>query len=113
MITVINGKKEGFLGKDKIYIGRKNESYHLNSSVLGNPFTIGKDGDRKEVVEKYRKWLWKEIQEKGEVYQELVKIGKQVKEGNEIKLVCWCKPLDCHGDVVKKCIEWMMKEKLV
>lgn len=85
----------------------------MSSSVLGNPFAINKDGDRKEVVEKYRKWLWSEFKKKSEVYQELVRIAKKVKAGDSVQLACWCKPLACHGDVVKKCIEWMIKEKLV
>ena len=29
MITVINGKTNGFLGNDKIYIGRENKTYGL------------------------------------------------------------------------------------
>ncbi|PIW12451.1 MAG: hypothetical protein COW35_01440, partial [Candidatus Infernicultor aquiphilus] len=34
-----------------VYIGRP--------SKWGNPFTIGKDGTRSEVIEKYRIWLMK------------------------------------------------------
>lgn len=37
--------------KDKydIYIGRP--------SIFSNPFVIGQDGNRKEVIEQYREWL--------------------------------------------------------
>jgi hypothetical protein len=108
MLRILNGKKDGFLGKDKIYIGRK--GYGLNGSVLANKFVIGKDGTREEVIEQYRKWLWLEFNKKGEVYEELVRIGKLVKAGNNVDLVCWCKPLACHGDVVKSCVEWMIKQ---
>lgn len=107
MIKVLNGKKVGFIGKNKIYIGRN--SYGFKGSVLNNKFKIGKDGNRDEVVEKYRRWLWIEFKKKGKVYEELVRISKQVIEGKEVELICWCSPQRCHGDVVKSCIEWMVK----
>jgi hypothetical protein len=37
----------------------------------------------------------------------LVEIGRK----KELVLLCWCKPLPCHGDVVKSCLEWMDKNK--
>lgn len=111
MFVVLNGKKDGFVGENKIYIGRK--GYGLNGSVLANKFVIGKDGNREEVVEKYRRWLWIEFNKKGKVYEELIRIANLVKKGENVELVCWCKPLSCHGDIVKKCVEWMIKEGVV
>ncbi len=61
-----------------VYIGRP--------SKWGNPFVIGRDGTRAEVIEKYRAY----IQSKGYDFSELR--GKV--------LGCWCKPLACHGDVL-------------
>jgi hypothetical protein len=113
MLDVINGKVNGFVGSSKIYIGRGNKSYGVVSSVLQNRFKIDRDGNRDEVVEKYRKWLWVEVNKKGEVFDELVRIAKKVKMGEKVELVCWCKPLKCHGDVVKSCIEWMIRENMV
>ena len=52
MITVINGKRDGFIGKDKIYIGRKNKSYNLNQSPLHNPFDQSY-GDKESRLRKY------------------------------------------------------------
>lgn len=86
-----------------IYIGR--------GSVLGNKFRIGVDGSRKEVIEKYRMWLWGEIKRNNRVVVNelwrLIEIGRE----KDLVLLCWCKPLPCHGDVVKSCIEWMDKNK--
>jgi len=113
MFEVINGKNSGFLGNSKIYIGRANKSYLLKGSVLQNRFVIGQDGNREEVVAKYRQWLWQEVQKRGEVFDELVRIAERVKKGETVQLACWCKPLKCHGDVVKSCIEWMIKEGIV
>lgn len=109
MLKVVNGKKVGFLGINKIYIGRN--SYVSKGSVLNNNFKIGQDGNRNEVVEKYRKWLWQEYKKKGEVYQELVRIKNKVIKGEEVELVCWCSPQKCHGDVVKNCVEWMIESQ--
>lgn len=113
MFQVINGKHSGFIGNSKIYIGRPNKTYLLKGSVLQNPFAIGRDGDREEVIVKYRQWLWREVQKRGEVFDELVQIANRVKNGEAVQLACWCKPLKCHGDVVKACVEWMIREGIV
>ena len=69
--------------KNAVYVGRP--------SKWGNPFKVGKDGTRKEVVEKYRKWLMNKLREDPHFLDPLK--GKD--------LVCWC-PLDepCHADVI-------------
>jgi hypothetical protein len=43
--SVVHYKKDAY----DIYVGRP--------SKFGNPFVIGKDGTRQEVVNKYREWL--------------------------------------------------------
>jgi len=55
----------------------------------GNPFIIGRDGTREQVIEKYRRWLLtqKELLDKIHTLK-----GKV--------LGCWCKPAACHGDVL-------------
>jgi hypothetical protein len=42
---VVNVKKDRY----DIFIGRP--------SIWGNPFIIGKDGNRSEVIRKYKKWI--------------------------------------------------------
>ena len=73
-----------------IYIGR--------GSAWGNPFVIGEDGDRAEVIEKYRRYAyWKWVEEKGYGVDWLEPLrGKD--------LVCYCAPLACHGDVLLEMI---------
>lgn len=68
--------------KDAIYIGRP--------TVWGNPFKLGKDGNREEVFEKYCEWVLK-----NELYVERIKDELKGKD-----LVCWCKPKLCHGDIL-------------
>jgi len=62
----------------------------------GNPFKIGKDGNREEVVEKYEKWI-----------RNHPKLLKCLPELVGKRLGCWCKPKVCHGDVLLK----LMKER--
>lgn len=55
----------------------------------GNPFKIGRDGDRDEVVRRYRAWLV--------TRPELVASFGELR-GRD--LVCWCAPEACHADVL-------------
>jgi hypothetical protein len=52
----------------------------------GNPFVIGKDGTRAQVIAKYMEWLPTSGLDPAELR------GKH--------LVCWCAPLPCHADVL-------------
>lgn len=65
-----------------VYIGRP--------SKWGNPFVIGRDGNREEVIKKYKEYVMKN--------KELIQIIKSELKGK--KLNCWCSPLPCHGDVL-------------
>ena len=64
------------------YIGR--------GSKYGNPFVIGKDGSRAEVIAKYREWLLSQPLLLEQAQKDL--IGRD--------LVCFCSPLPCHGDIL-------------
>lgn len=66
--------------ENDVFIGRP--------SKWGNPFILGRHGDRKTVIEKFRVHLY----ESG-----LVADVGELKGKN---LVCYCKPLACHGDVL-------------
>lgn len=74
-------KRDPRTPEDAVYVGRP--------SVWGNPWSIGKDGTREQVVQKYRDMVlstgWS-----GSIKQDLR--GKH--------LVCWCAPLACHADVL-------------
>jgi hypothetical protein len=74
---------------DGIYVGRKMPG--IPGSVLGNPFRIGRDGTRVQVISKYRRWLWEQIKLKNEAYDELRRIADLARRG-DVTLVCWCAP---------------------
>lgn len=64
-----------------VYVGRP--------SKWGNPFEIGKDGTREEVVAKYEAWIVKQPHLMGCLHE--LK-GKRV--------ACWCAPEKCHGEIL-------------
>lgn len=68
----------------------KNSVMIDRSTKFGNPFIIGKHGNREEVIEKYKNYLHSNAEYANMVYKEL-------KDKN---LSCWCKPDKCHGDVI-------------
>jgi ribosomal protein S27AE len=64
------------------------------ASKWGNPFVMDKpgrpaDGDRAEVIRKYRDW----VVGRPELMTALPELRGKV-------LGCWCSPLPCHGDVL-------------
>ena len=67
-----------------VYVGRGRGSTH------GNPFVIGKDGDRDDVIAKHRAWLLSQ--------PELVERVKRELRGMD--LVCFCAPKACHADTL-------------
>lgn len=66
---------------DAVYVGRPTK--------WGNPFAIGRDGTREEVIEKYR--------------LNALELGIDLAAREELRgkdLVCWCAPLACHADLL-------------
>ena len=81
-----------------------------HGAILGNPFYQDK-GTRDERIDKFRKWLWANIESRTPVIiGELTRIKKLVLTGDTVYLMCCCRPARCHGDVIKSCIEWCIKK---
>jgi hypothetical protein len=74
-------KHHGAIPKAAVYIGRPGK--------WGNPFGIGKDGNRAEVIAKYRAYL--------EGNSALMAALPELR-GKD--LVCFCAPAPCHGDIL-------------
>lgn len=72
--------------KCDVYIGR--------GSKWGNPYVIGKSGQRGAVLSKYRDY----ILNSPELIADLHELDGKV-------LGCWCKPLACHGDILVQLVE--------
>jgi len=67
---------------------------HERLEKWGNPFKVGRDGTRDEVIAKYEAW----IQTQPELMAALPGLRGKV-------LGCWCAPLACHGDVLMRLAE--------
>lgn len=75
-----------------VYIGR--------GTPWGNPFVIGREGDRFEVIEKFRKHFESQILADPSKHRALLSLkGK--------RLGCHCKPAPCHGDVIAEYLNSM------
>jgi len=79
---VVHCKRESY----DVYIGRP--------SKWGNPFSIGRDGTREDVIEKYLEYILCND-----------KLMAALPELKGKVLGCWCKPLPCHGDILVELCE--------
>jgi hypothetical protein len=77
--SVLNYHVVGGIPEGAVYIGR--------GSKWGNPFRIGKDGTRDEVIFKYKLWFRRQT--------ELIEALDDLRDRD---LVCFCAPEACHGD---------------
>jgi hypothetical protein len=90
MTKIVNCKDDAY----DVYIGRP--------SIWGNPFIIPRDGNRKEVIEKYYQYL----RNNEYLLSEIHKLDGKV-------LGCWCKPKKCHGDVIIQVLEELKIEGFI
>ncbi len=88
LTTVVNKRTDQY----DVYIGR--------GSIWGNPFVMGKDGTRDEVVAKYR-WY----------FEHSPSLRSRVHELQGKRLGCFCKPAACHGDVLAEAADATLTEQ--
>jgi hypothetical protein len=82
MKRIVHCKKEPY----DVYIGR--------GSKWGNPFKIGIDGNRIEVIQKYEAYI------RNNPY--LISCLDELKDK---VLGCFCYPKHCHGDILLKLLK--------
>lgn len=80
MPKILNKKHGNVAGP--VYVGRP--------SKFGNPFVIGKDGNRDQVIKKYRNYVLGN--------KSLLESIKSELHGKD--LICWCYPLPYHAEVL-------------
>jgi Domain of unknown function (DUF4326) len=106
--VAVMSKKSGASGT---YIGRNGKKYGEIDSPLANPFQMSCEADRDWVIEQYRQWLWGKVKcGEGKEWDELIRLLGLLRSGHKLKLACWCAPRKCHGDVIKACLLWMLRE---
>lgn len=72
-------------GKPGIYCARPTQ--------FGNPFAIGKDGNRAQVIAKYREYFYNKLEADTKFKEAVLKLKGHV-------LLCFCYPLDCHCNII-------------
>lgn len=99
-----NNLQEWMQDENNVYIGRSGivfinkERYPKLSSKFANPFKIDKNNTREDVLKKYRKYIMKTLES-----DDLMKLENK-------KLGCWCKPENCHGDILLELIQYYKNE---
>jgi hypothetical protein len=78
--------------------GQPYDIYAGRPTLLGNPYAIGVDGTRDEVVEQYEKYAWQRMH-KDEKFRGLLLSCENR------RVACWCAPLNCHVEAIARLIE--------
>jgi hypothetical protein len=110
MIEVVERGRKKRAGAVRFSIGRKSSGTGpgcIDAHALGNPFGVKPHGPytREESITKYEVWLEAKILRHDDaVCASLNEIWRAAKQGS-VELECFCKPLACHGDVVKRVVE--------
>ena len=91
--TFIDGRYICYVGRGTWYQGKR-----VPRSVFGNPFRIGKDGTRDEVIAKYQEWINDPKQQgvRFKMYERLI---------DAKVLVCHCAPERCHAEEIVSILE--------
>lgn len=88
------------------------------SSVLGNPFKMkfptpamvvrnpnyNKD-ERNRVCDEYAEYFNRKVKEEGSFRNEVIRIYRLAKSGQNIALGCWCAPKRCHAMHIKQFLD--------
>lgn len=89
--------KEWCADPANVYIGRAGvvfvdgARYPKEASPYANPFKVGRDGAREDVIAKYEVYL-----------ADRIAAGLDLSPLKGKRLGCWCKPAACHGDILTK-----------
>lgn len=73
-----------------VFIGRAGKG---ENGTFGNPFRLQSEEVRGATIERYRDWFLKRVDEDADFRRSVLGLrGK--------RLVCFCAPKSCHGDVI-------------
>ncbi|MCT7992501.1 alpha-ketoglutarate-dependent dioxygenase AlkB [Laspinema olomoucense] len=97
----------------RVYIGRGG-SQGIARSPMNNPYPIGKEGTREDVLDKFRKYSWPLIRDElAPFYPAIYNVASLLAQGKPVELVCHCDPLPCHGHIIHKAALWMIENNRV
>lgn len=73
----------------------------MRGSPWGNPFQIGRDGNRAEVIAQHRAWLLAQLRSDADLGERLLSL-------RDATLCCCCAPAACHGDTLEQ-LAWQIE----
>jgi hypothetical protein len=101
--SLINEPSLLLSGANSVYIGRTNRTQQLAGSVLANPSRMkGKSSaERDRVCNEDLLSLIRVLEvQGGPRWKEIKRLSLKVRKGEDVKLLCYCAPLRCHGDAI-------------
>lgn len=87
-------------GECTYYIGRGRAPHGTENLHLGNPFKVGQGYARGEAVTAYRAYLREQCAARTGPYDTVQRLARELASGHDIRLLCFCFPHACHGDVI-------------
>lgn len=78
-----------------VYIGREGQG---ETGYFGNPFKVGAKYTRSESLAYFEDYLYQRV-----ISDEEFKMRLEELRGK--RLACFCKPLPCHGDILKEYLD--------
>jgi len=76
------------------------------TSSLGNPFFMGNQYTRDDVCDYYEAWFYNNDKQSSRGFRKLLKAYEQF---GKVRLFCWCAPLRCHAETIKRALEEYME----
>lgn len=95
LINAMNAKRDQLLAlvrQRPVVVNLRRDAFDMRidrKTKWGNPFVLGRDGDRDTVINRFREWI---------VNQPELMAALPELQGK--RLGCHCAPLSCHGDVL-------------
>jgi Domain of unknown function (DUF4326) len=84
---------------------------YVGPRPLGIPFQLGRDGSRTEVIARYRRWLWAQLQSHGSLQRRKLEQLLGHRPRGALELLCWCAPLPCHAEVIRSALLWLAAQE--
>ena len=91
MTKVVNLRQE----KYDVYIGRAGRG---QDGYFGNPIRLNEGDSRGATIEKYRVYFYKRLENDAVFKSRIHSLKGKV-------LGCFCKPAQCHGDIIKEYLD--------
>jgi len=106
----------------KKHVACQYDHYVGRPTALGNPFTHIKNKKtlakfivvtRDEAIAKYKEYAKESYISNTKFKKELDALVNLYKNGQNIHLLCWCSPADCHARILKEMIIELSESKTV